>query len=154
MKFLIKSNAYVNMPMHLQNDPPGVIRQVPQLIKAEPSQPVVLELPDDVDLDTVSSRWEPLDETATKAQARLRKLGADRRAAAKALADAAAAGDAAEVAPKPLDAAGLLDALKALPEDVRAQLFAAAQAKPDAAAGTMSGALAKQVAGQPGQKKG
>ena len=147
MKFLLRHNAYINVPTHLPNDPPGVIRQLPTLIKAEPSAPYVLELADDVSLDNISAQWEPLDDAAKQAQARLESQRAEIRAAAK-------KGERATAVARVTSTGTVLDSLRALPEAERAILLAAlasdkAKADADAAtAGTMSGAIAKQGAAQ------
>lgn len=143
MKFLIRQNAYINLPMHLESDPPGVIRLLPQMIKAEPSRPTELELPDDIDLDSISSKWEPLDERAARAQERLKAKRLGRPAAA------AAAGDKPEGKAKRVTAADALDALAALPLEQRKAILAklaekeAADAKAAADAETMSGQAAQ-----------
>lgn len=156
MKFLLKFNAYVNVPTHLANDPPGLIRQMPTLIKAEPSAPTVLELADDTSLDNISSTWEPLDDKAKAAQAQLEAKRVEIRAAAKERREAQEASEAP--AAKAPSAGTVLDHLRALPEAERALLLAAlagdkAKAEADAAtAGTMSGAIAKQGAAVRPQK--
>lgn len=151
MKFLLRHNAYINVPTHLPNDPPELIRQLPTLIKAEPSAPTVLELADDVSLDNISSSWEPLDDAAKAALGRLAELRAQIRAAAPVRKDGE---PVAAVPAKAPEVGTVLDQLKALPEAERAKILAAiaadeAKAKADAAtAGTMSGAIAKQGAAQ------
>lgn len=157
MKFLLRHNAYVNVPTHLPNDPPGVIRQLPTLIKAEPSAPTVLELADDTSLDNISGTWEPMDEAAKKALAKLAEVREAIAAAAKAKHEGKPVA-APAAAPAKVTAADLLDALASLPEAERKALLAAAadkerKAQADAAAGeTMSGQNAKTAAASKPQK--
>jgi hypothetical protein len=151
MKFLVRHNAYVNIPMHRSDDPVGLLRQVPTLITASPTEPHLLELPDDTSLDNISSKWEPQDEAAVKAQVRLKdaraKIAADATVARSAggLVPAQAPAESAPPAkPSPAD---IVDALLAMPSAERSALLAAAaererKARSEAeTAGTMSGAV-------------
>jgi hypothetical protein len=154
VKFLLRSNAYINVPTHLANDPPEFIRQMPTLVKAEPSAPTVLELSDDTSLDNISSKWEPLDDAAKDALARLDAKREQIRAAAKPRKEGVDELALLSVAARAPEAGTVLDQLKALPEAERAKVLAAiaadkTKAEADAAtAGTMSGAIAKQGAAQ------
>lgn len=150
MKFLLKHNAYVNIPTHLASDPVGVVRNLPQFVKASPSEPTVLELPDDIGLDSVSRTWEPMDQAATDALARLSDLHAARQRQQAQVSSAKKAEDAGVlvVAPRP-SLADVLDTLRTLPADERDRLLASVQgdeAKAKARTETMSGM-------QPGKSK-
>lgn len=128
MRFRIKHTCFINLPTHLANDPPGMLRMIPQTIKAEPMYPVDIDIPDDIDINSISRTWEPLDERATAAQEKLKAGTKDQ-----------------SFAPRRLDAATLADALLALsPEERKALTEAMAdkdrKAAADAAsAGTMKG---------------
>ena len=72
MRFRISHTAYLHMPV---SDGAGGTRIEPRLIRADSDSPVEIELPDDADPNHISRRWEPLDELARAAQAKLGPLG-------------------------------------------------------------------------------
>jgi len=125
MKFRIKSTCFINLPTHLANDPPGLLRNLPQTIKAEPMYPVEIALPDDIDPNSISRTWEPLDDRAREAQAKL------------------SAGNRSSAAAPVLTTSALADALLALsPEDRKALTEAMADKdRKAAAAASMEGTM-------------
>lgn len=137
MRFKLISNAYINMPFHHPDDPVGVIRTAPQFFKAEPSAPYILDLPDDFDINNLSRKWEPLDDAARLAQAKLKNATVKPLAAS-------------------LDPSGMIDALSKMTSEDRAAIMAsitnkeratkAAEAEAAKSEGTMSGINAKRAA--------
>lgn len=119
MRFRLTANAFIKLPTVLDDGETRITKVLDTRIShpdgspITPSQPLVMDFPSNLPLDSISRRWEPLDDEAKAAQAKLGKptsnLTGDDITGAKPKAD-------------PLTTAGLFEALANMSEEDRAEL--------------------------------
>lgn len=121
MRFKLTANAYIKLPTVVDDGDTRYTKVMdtrithPDGSQISQSSPLVIDFPSTLPLDSISRRWEALDDEAKAAQAKLPKATSD-----------LAGFDSKFEPPKEAkaDAASVLEALASLSDDEKAKLFA------------------------------